>query len=83
MSMTGKYSHKLYQCSNCQHKHLVGTNHWGETYGRCPNCAWKTPGQIFPQICLEPIPDGYTTPPAWKIVKLGDVADIRQGSFKC
>lgn len=76
MKTTGKYSHKRYQCSNCKHEHIIGTNHWGDVYSRCPNCGWKTPREIFPQVCLEELPEGYDKPKPWKIVKLGDICDI-------
>lgn len=70
---TGKYSQKMYRCSNCGYERLEGTNHWGEIYSRCPNCSWKTPGQISPQICMESPPEGIGIPKPWTTVKLGDI----------
>jgi hypothetical protein len=76
---TGKYSQKRYQCTDCGYISLIGTNHWGECYPRCRNCGWKHPMQLGQvHICLEPVPDGYDTPTPWKMVRLGDVAEIVQ-----
>lgn len=58
---TGKYSQKMYRCSNCGYERLEGTNHWGETYSRCPKCAWKFPMDVHPQICMEQPPDEKET----------------------
>jgi len=77
---TGKYSIKPYECTRCGHQHKIGTNHWGETYGSCPNCQWKYPMEIgSTHKCLEPVPDGYDLPPKWTRVKLGDIAEIITG----
>ena len=69
MKTTGKYSHKLYKCSECGHESSLGTNHWGECYPRCPKCGKQTIHK-----CLEPILEGYGIPEPWKMVKLGDIA---------
>ena len=66
---TGKYSHKKYQCGNCGHEGLFGTNHWGEFYNtKCPKCnqmsVWK---------CMEKPPEGYGVPEPWKTVKIKDL----------
>ena len=74
MKTTGKYSHKLYRCTRCHYEMTHGTNHWGEIYPSCPCCQWKHPmemGSIW--VCLEPVPEGYTTPAKWKTVKLSDI----------
>jgi len=68
---TGKYSIKPYECTECGVKKDQGTNHWGEIYPHCSVC-----GTVTVWKCLEPVPDGYDTPEPWKIVKLGDVAEI-------
>ena len=77
METTGKYSVKLYKCTRCGLEQKHGTNHWGEIYPTCRGCSWKNPRQ--PQVtmeCLEAMPDGYSKPEPWKMVKLGDVAEI-------
>jgi len=75
----GKYKVKPYECTRCGYRTMTGTNHWGEYYDKCPNCSWKNPNDpIVTWRCLEPTPQGYTTPPKWKKVKLGDVAEIVQ-----
>lgn len=78
---TGRYSIKRYQCKRCGHESQEGTNHWGEIYSRCSNCSWKYPLEATVKVCLEPVPEGYGTPEPWKIVKLGDVAEIKPGAF--
>ncbi len=76
MKTTGPYSQKLYRCTLCGHEAHQGTNHWGETYGACSNCSWKRPGQPTVHECLVPCPEGYTKPTPWKVVRLGDIAEI-------
>ena len=74
---TGKYSQKMYRCTQCGYESLHGTNHWGEIYPGCRECGWKHPlqmGQVHK--CLEEIPEGYDVPEPWKIVKLGDIVEI-------
>lgn len=73
---TGACSSKPYRCTHCGHERQVVTNHWGEIYSPCPACSWKRPGQATVSTCVEPVPEGYGVPEPWKIVKLGDVADI-------
>jgi DNA-directed RNA polymerase subunit RPC12/RpoP len=68
LKIIGPYSYKLYKCSNCKITHTIGTNHWGEVYSRCPNCSWKTPREIHPQICQEPVPEGYTTSDIMEVI---------------
>lgn len=69
---TGKYSRKPYRCTGCGTEENHGTNHWGDIYPHCRKC-----GSVTVWNCLEPLPEGYDTPPKWKIVKLGDIADIQ------
>ena len=77
---TGKYSMKPYECKRCGHKHQVGTNHWGETYGPCPNCQWKYPMEFgSTHVCLEPVPEGYGVPEPWRHARLGDLVEIVPG----
>lgn len=78
LKTTGAYKLKPYECTRCAYRAEAGTNHWGEFYDRCPNCSWKYP--LDPTVtwkCLEPTPQGYTTPQPWKKVKLGDIAQIK------
>lgn len=58
---------------------MVGTNHYGEIYSRCPSCSWKYPLECGRHVCLEPVPESIGVPEPWKIVKLGDVATIVTG----
>lgn len=74
LKTTGKYSYKPYQCTGCGQEKEQGTNHWGDIYPYCSVCCTTTVWK-----CLEPIPEGYTTPAPWKIVKLGDICEIKQG----
>lgn len=69
---TGKYSHKPYKCTGCGTEKSQGTNHWGAIYPYCRRCC-----KITVWECLEPVPEGYGVPEPWKIVKLGDIADIK------
>ena len=74
---TGYLTAKRYQCTSCGHITTESTNHYGDIYPRCPNCGWKHPmetGQVFK--CLEPLPEGWSTPAPWKTVKLGDVTQV-------
>lgn len=76
LKTTGALSQKPYQCARCGHERMVGTNHWGEIYSRCPGCARENPlDPNPPAICLEPMPDGYVAPPKWDVV---DVTLIHQ-----
>jgi len=76
---TGKYTHKAYRCKECGHEREVGTNHWGDIYSDCPACSWKRPGQVTVSECLEDMPPGFAKPAPWRIVRLGDIAEIRRG----
>jgi DNA-directed RNA polymerase subunit RPC12/RpoP len=77
---TGKYSQKRYRCCDCGHEREVGTNHWGEIYGKCPACGWKQPMRMGGRHeCLEPVPEGMGVPEPWIEVKLGDVCEIVRG----
>lgn len=73
---TGKVSHKQYKCTRCGHVSSQQTNHYGETYGPCV-CNWKNPMKGNPvHECLETRPEGWEKPEPWKMVKLGDIAEI-------
>lgn len=72
LKTTGKYSQKNYKCRNCGKEKLIGTNHWGAVY---PSCACSRGGPAI-WDCLEPVPEGYTKPEEWKIMRLGDVCKI-------
>lgn len=81
MPTIGKYSYKDFKCRHCGHVKKIGTNHWGEcyslgNYNSCPACGWKRPMDVTIWDCIEPIPEGYTKPEPWKIVKLGDICEI-------
>jgi hypothetical protein len=77
MKTTGKYSIKPYRCRNCGNESNIGTNHWGEVYSRCNNCAWYTPYKAPVHECLVPPPDGVGIPPPWRIVALSEIAEIK------
>ena len=71
---TGKYSIKKYKCRSCGTKKETGTNHWGSIYPYCNNC-----NSLSIWDCLDKMPEGYKKPEEWKIVRLGDVAEIVEG----
>lgn len=80
---TGKVTYKLYRCAHCETEHKVSTNHFGEVYSRCPNpnCVSRRPvvnatHKPPRHVCLEPLPEGWDRPTPWKIVRLGDIADV-------
>lgn len=78
MQITGKVEPKKYQCTCCGHESIRSTNHYGEIYIRCSKCSWKSPMEpIKVHECLESLPEGWSKPKPWKLVKLGDVADIK------
>jgi len=68
MKVTGKYSHKAYQCSSCGTEKEFGTNHWGSCYPWCNVCNEQTIWK-----CLEEVPEGYKKPEEWRTVKIGDI----------
>ena len=75
---TGKLSMKLYRCTRCNHESYHGTNHWGEIYPTCPRCSWKNPLQPqVPHECLEKCPKTHDLPAKWKMVRLGDICEIK------
>lgn len=79
--VTGTHSCKKYRCQTCGHVVWFRTNHWGECYSKCRVCGWKHPmqaGQVH--VCQEPVPEDMGTPMPWKMVPLGEVADIRLGA---
>jgi DNA-directed RNA polymerase subunit RPC12/RpoP len=70
---------KNYRCTECGHESKQDTNHYGEIYIRCSNCSWKSPmSPMQVHECLDPLPEGMGRPEPWKIVRLGDVAEIVQ-----
>lgn len=77
--ITGKVTPKRYKCMSCGHISTHSTNHYGEIYPPCRNCAWKHPME-FGQVhkCMEEVPKGWGTPEPWKRVKLGDIAEIKE-----
>ena len=77
-TITGQYSQKNYRCKDCGFTRLEGTNHYGDIYSRCPECSWKV-GQGLVSECVDPLPEGWGTPEPWKLVKLGDIAEIQGG----
>lgn len=74
---TGKITTKPYRCTHCENVSQESTNHYGKIYSRCTACSWKRPGQATVKECLEPVPEGMGVPADWKIVRLGDIAEIR------
>lgn len=80
MKTTSIYSQKNYQCSECKHKSLQGTNHYGQIYIRCSKCSWKSPmNPIKVHECLEELPEGMSKPENWKLTTLGEIAEIHKG----
>ena len=80
MRTIGKITVKKYQCTDCGHIHKISTNHYGETYGNCPNCQWKNPMRLGgTHKCLEPPLPGMGIPKPWKRVKLSDICAINEG----
>jgi DNA-directed RNA polymerase subunit RPC12/RpoP len=77
LQTTGKYSHKQYRCCTCGHEHSVDTNHYGEVYSRCLSCGWKHPMESGRHECIEPLPEGWSRPEPWKMVRLGDICEIK------
>lgn len=78
--ITGKYSIKEYKCPRCGAIEKHGTNHWGEIYVSCKSCSWKHPLEYLVVMeCQEPLPEGYDKPTPWKMVKLGDIYEIKEG----
>ncbi len=78
MATTEKIRSKEYECTECGHKEPHNTNHYGEIYVRCPKCSWKRPMhpvRVF--RCCEAVPVGMGVPEPWKLVRLGDVCEIR------
>lgn len=82
MKTTGKVTPKRYRCAHCGHEHTVSTNHYGETYGSCPNwqCVSRRPVTNATHKpprheCLEPLPEGMAKPEPWKAVTLGELLE--------
>jgi len=83
MKTTGKITAKRYRCVHCDAESDIATNHYGEVYSRCVNgsCVSRRPVinstyQHPRHTCLEPVPEGMSTPEPWKIVRLGDIVEI-------
>ncbi len=72
LKTTGKYCVKPYKCQGCGTVKQIGTNHWGECYPFCQKCRTSTVWE-----CQEPVPEGYKKPAPWKLVKLGDITEIK------
>lgn len=73
----GKVTSKPYKCSGCGHVEAHSTNHYGSIYIRCRKCSWKSPmNSIKVFTCEEPLPEGWEKPEEWKIVSLGEVAEV-------
>ena len=78
MKTTEGIRSKPYKCSVCGFKKDIETNHYGEcyslfNYNHCPDCPTT---QLTTWICHEVLPEGFTKPEPWTVVKLGDVAEI-------
>ncbi len=85
---------KAYRCAKCGHEKQIETNHYGEcyslgNYNRCPKCGPLPPDKKHPQWvqypvtvwqCAEPVPEGGFVPEKWKLVRLGDIVEIVEGS---
>ena len=72
MQTKGKMSTKEYECTNCGLIKRSSTNHYGEIYLHCKSCE-----ELHPYKCNEPLPEGWGIPEPWKIVKLGDICEIK------
>ena len=70
--MKVEYTYKNYQCKSCNSKIFTGTNHYGEIYLMCRSCRTTTVWE-----CIDEIPKGAWIPKPWKLVKLKDIAEIR------
>lgn len=73
MRITGKITVKQYQCQTCKTVSKHSTNHYGEIYLNCNNCG---AGEIRVLECTELLPEGWSRPEPWKIVKLSEIAKI-------
>ena len=73
MKLIGKHSCKPYRCIVCGNEEEHGTNHWGKIYPHCRVCRCTTVWE-----CLEPVPEGYGIPKDWKVVKLGDLVEVKK-----
>jgi DNA-directed RNA polymerase subunit RPC12/RpoP len=71
LKITGRMTNKRYKCSRCGHESMRTTNHYGSIYPECRVCNLVTVHK-----CLDPVPEGWGIPEEWKIVKLGDIAEI-------
>jgi DNA-directed RNA polymerase subunit RPC12/RpoP len=76
----GKVTMKRYRCRGCGRESMRSTNNYGDIYITCNTCSWKTPPELISTYeCLEPLPEDWERPEPWKVVKLGDIADIVKG----
>lgn len=71
---------KTYRCSRCGAETQIETNHYGQcyslgTYHVCPRCPPFTRPTTW--ICCEPCPPHMEPPADWKIVKLGDLCEVK------
>lgn len=76
---TSRISYKKYKCTTCGHVSSIQTNHYGECYPRCKKCGWKHPFEMGQRhVCLEPVPKDMNVPKPWKMVKLGDIMEVKK-----
>jgi len=68
----GMVTRKRYKCTKCGNITWESTNHYGKIYDVCRKC-----GNIG-QVCMDKLPKGWGRPPEWKVVRLGDVAEIKK-----
>lgn len=66
----GPVSLKTYQCTKCEFKSRVQTNHWGDIYSACPDCGTKH------HHCVDTVPSEFGLPEAWSTVQLRDGENI-------
>ena len=69
---TGRFCDKAYRCASCGKESLIETNHWGQCYPLCSICQSTTVHE-----CLESAPIGVGIPEPWRLVKLGDICQIK------
>lgn len=63
---------KPFQCNGCNSEKEWLTNHYGEVYDWCSVCCNTVVWNM-----TDEIPEGFTTPAKWRLVKLEDLEQIK------
>jgi len=71
-SMKPRMSYKNYECSECGATKSKQTNHFGEIYPYCSYCRKQTVWKM-----TDSVPEGAWIPEPWKMVRLGDICEIK------